>query len=325
MQYPFKTFNYNVDLRTSATVAALNSGIINSTDLLDVSSKLYRFRDDDGTQDNAIDSTVSFDPKFPEMTAVYSENANVSSARTYQQRIGDTMWNVEFSAWHYSWEGGENTKWDDSSFDGPFNCPDKCNSGQSYCSTPDFVFDYTDPINDQAFKLNLYADELFTMNQNNMDPGHIGCATDTVGSEGKLGKLEPLSATDFQENLVAKPFKLRESYYSCKPKRINAFFDALGVAQGNATLFVAVVVAFIMFFASRAGVVITAVAEAEIAENNKTFTEALKVNSLGKGDQLKEAHKKLQVAMKDFLAAEINAGGQKNHYYTDDNKFGMNV
>jgi hypothetical protein len=85
---------------------------------------------------------------------------------------------------------------------------------------------------------------------------------------------------------------------------MTAFFDALGIAQGNATLFVAVAVAFIMFFAGRAGIVATTVSDDEIAENSKTLAEALKFMKLGKVDQMTSAHKKLRVAIKAFLEAE---------------------
>jgi hypothetical protein len=154
-----------------------------------------------------MDISVSFDPKYPDMKAVYSDNQDPTG--TYQQRLGNTLWNVEFSAWDYSWQRKTDRKWDNPSFDGPFYCPDKCGETKSYCSTPSWVFDFEDPEHGQAFKLNLYAFELFTINRESMDPGHIGCAKDTVGSEGKLGYLEPTSASSrkviIRAHLIVQP------------------------------------------------------------------------------------------------------------------------
>jgi hypothetical protein len=303
--YPTESFNLQVDLSASATVAALNAGVMASTDLLSVADKLYIFKNDDTANDEGyLDYAVSFDPKYPDMTAVYSDIT--ASTKTYQQRIGYSLWNVQFSGWHYSWQGsGNNDKWDDSTFAGPYNCPSKCTTGAQYCSTPDFVFEYTQTGSTQTFKVNIYADEMFTINQDNMDPGHFGCKTSDTGSGNKLGLLEPTSADAFQANMnTVNPFKLTEDYFSCTPEPMTAFFDALGIAQGNATLFVAVAVAFIMFFAGRAGIVATTVSDDEIAENSKTLAEALKFMKLGKVDQMTSAHKKLRVAIKAFLEAE---------------------
>jgi len=43
MQYPTANFEFKVDLRTSTAIAALNAGIMNSSDLLDITDKVYTF------------------------------------------------------------------------------------------------------------------------------------------------------------------------------------------------------------------------------------------------------------------------------------------
>jgi hypothetical protein len=55
----------NVDLRTSATVVALNEGIMNETDVLIVAEKLYFYQTDDPAyqDDGYHDISVAYDPK----------------------------------------------------------------------------------------------------------------------------------------------------------------------------------------------------------------------------------------------------------------------
>ena len=102
--------------------------------------------------------------------------------------------------------------WVTPSYTGPYACPATCETSDKQCNSPDFVFSFTKTDDDtQSFKLRLYADELFTINLENMDPGKIGCATtQTPGSNGVLGQLEPTSTSVFKTNLDAKPFKLVE-------------------------------------------------------------------------------------------------------------------
>jgi hypothetical protein len=281
-------------LRASATVAALNAGVMSSDDLLEVSSNMYLFQTDDASGwDGKLGFIASFDPKFPDMAAVLVDNSTKSSTKKFQQRIGYSLWDVSFSAWYYSWEGtAGNSKWDDSSFTGPFRCPGPCSSSNRYCSTPDFVFEYSQSDSDQAFKVNLYADELFTINQGNMDPGYIGCATSTVGSGGKLGLLEPESAAAFQKNLQVKPFILTEDYFACTPKPMTAFFEALGIAQGNATIFLGLVIMLILFVANLAGITNSALSDDDVAATSRKFAEALHFTKVAdKNVLMNEAHK----------------------------------
>jgi len=311
-QYPTETFDFKVDLRASATVAALNEGVMSAEDLLEVSGNMYLFQTDDATEwDGKIGFIASFDPKFPDMAAVLVDNSTKSSTKKFQQRIGYSLWNVKFSAWYYSWEGTDgSSKWEDSSFAGPFRCPDPCASSNRYCSTPDFVFEYSQTGNDQAFKVNLYADELFTINRNNMDPGYIGCATSTIGSGGKLGLLEPESAAGFQKNLLVKPFVLTEDYFACTPKPMTAFFEALGIAQGNATIFFGLVVMFILLVANVAGVANSALSDDDVAATSRKFAEALHFTKVTDQNSLmNDAHKDLQATLKEFLSKDFSASG----------------
>jgi hypothetical protein len=297
-------------------VAALNAGVIAGTDLLDVADQLYLYKgDDDGGSgdDGYIDLKVSFDPKYPDMAQVLLDTATVGNTK-YQQRIGYSLWDVEFSGWLYDWQGSDATsdKWDTPTFTGPFQCPAKCETTVKFCNTPDFVFSYSQVGSDSAFKLNIYAAELFTMNLDNMDPGFFGCATNTVGSKGKLGHLDPVSTAAFASNLNAQPFKLVEDYFACTPIPVTAFFDSLGIANGNAGLFVAVTVALMMFIAGRVGMVKDSnVSPDEIAAKSQALAEAVKLFDSGDTGAFTAKHKDLQASLRGFLAADIVVAEKK--------------
>ena len=256
-------FELKVDLRTSATIAALNSGVMNSSDLLEVTDMMYFLSpydyDDDYEYDDNYYSyfyfgevthgentnyTVAFDPKYPEMSAVYYSNEEKMKSRKYVQRLGKTMWNVEYSGYYY----------DEAYYS---ICPEVCNGTYSSmsgaCSTPDYVFKYTELNSNNTFGLNLYSSEMYTINMGNMDLGRIGCATTTDGSDGNLGRMEPKSAAEFQANFNKNPFKLTENYYACTPEPADAFLDSVGIAQGNAALFLTLLMALISSCASIVG------------------------------------------------------------------------
>lgn len=208
MQYTTTDFELKLDLRTAATIASLNQGIMNPSDLLVLADTMYNF------YGGSVNYTVAFDPKFPKMSAVYYNNMVEVDSRKYVQRLGSTMWNVEFIGYYY----------EVNSYDGSATCPKACNvsviasdddiydDDYSYdpsgsCSIPDYVFKYTKfDDEDKTIYLNLYSGEIYTVNENRMDPGFIGCATTSVGSNGKLGYLEPKSATEFRDNLYQNPF-----------------------------------------------------------------------------------------------------------------------
>mmetsp|Transcript_34091 Transcript_34091/g.62334 ORF Transcript_34091/g.62334 Transcript_34091/m.62334 type:complete len:607 (-) Transcript_34091:350-2170(-) len=305
-KYPTESFNFDIDLRTAATVASLNAKIMSTNDLLTVTDIFYQFANDDAPE-TIPDFDVMFDPKFPNMKAVYQDTAGV-----YLARFGYTVWNVEFSGSYYNWvldvTDTTTNSWVTPSYTGPYACPSTCDTSAKQCNSPDFVFSFT-KYGDaaQSFKLHLYADELFTINLENMDPGKIGCATSkTLGSAGVLGQLEPTSTSAFETNLDAKPFKLTEAYFECVQEPTSAFFDALGIAQGNAALFVTISVLFIMFLANKVpGLVATMVSSDEIADNNQHFAEALKMIARGKPDELTDAHKELQALLKAFLSTDL--------------------
>jgi hypothetical protein len=171
------------------------------------------------------------------------------------------------------------------------------------------VLDYTQPSSDQAFRVSLYADQLDTLNQDNMDPGHIGCNTTTEGSGGILGLLEPESAEAFQNNIHEKPFKLTEDYFACTPKPMTAFFEALGIAQGNATICFGLAVMCILFVANMTGVANAALSDDDVGATSRKFAEALHfTKDEGKKDGLtNEGHKELQALLKAFLAKDFTA------------------
>jgi hypothetical protein len=168
------------------------------------------------------------------MAATVLDKTTETDNKVFQQRLGYTFWDVEFSGWYYAWEGPEpGNKWNSpATYTGPPHCPAECETSSvgSYCNAPDFVFAFSNSEGG-AFKVNLYGNELFTINFENLDPGHIGCATSTVGSRGELGYLEPSPPTAFVENLNTKPFKLTEEYLACTAEPVTAFFDSVGIAQ----------------------------------------------------------------------------------------------
>lgn len=312
-QYGTKNFEFKLDLRTSTTVAALNAGIINAADLLDVSDRFYYFPDGDDEY-VYVNFSTTFDPKYPDMSAIYYNNEDKANSRKFVQRLGGSLWSVEISGWYYSWSGSGGNSFGDSTFTGPYTCSEQCSTDASYCSTPDYVFVYsgldlnTYEDNGNSFSVNLYANEMFTINEGNMDPGRIGCATTTKGSDGKLGNMEPISAAAFQANLDATPFKLTEDYFACTPQPATAFFDSVGIAQGNSALFFTLVMAGFMFFASRAGFVETSEVNDEvIADNSKVLIEALQLSANGNHDSFSDKHKELQAAFKAFFAVNMGA------------------
>jgi hypothetical protein len=315
--YPTTSFDVNVDLRASATVAALNAGVIEGADLLTVSEKLYIYQTDDPAyaDDGYVNMEVAFDPKFPDMAAILLDKTTDPDNMVFQQRLGDTLWDVEFSGWYYAWSGpAPGSKWDNpSTYVGPSFCPASCETSGSYCNAPDFVFSFSQVGSDAAFKINLYANELFTINIDNMDPGHIGCATSTVGSGLKLGQLQPTSPTAFASNLDKKPFKLTEEYLACTPEPVTAFIDSVGIAQGNSALFVAITVAMIMAIASYFPGLLksSSVSNDEVSANNELIAEMVKAMTYGDVGALKPAHKDLQTTFKLFLAADIPLKGGK--------------
>lgn len=202
VDYPTEDFSMSVDLRAAATVAALNANAINSSDLLVVTDKWY-FTDDT----TVLDYKVYYDPKFPDMQAVYQDQTG-----KFFQRLGNTGWTVQFSGWFSHWKADNDNTWDTAGFTGPYKCPVACDSETvplgKPCNTPDWVFSFNDAATSNEFKLNLYSNEMLTLNLENMDPGLIGCATSTAGSGGVLGQLEPSSAAAFEANLDSQPFKL---------------------------------------------------------------------------------------------------------------------
>eukprot|EP00613_Pedinella_sp_CCMP2098_P062746 CAMPEP_0171983890 /NCGR_PEP_ID=MMETSP0993-20121228/273542_1 /TAXON_ID=483369 /ORGANISM="non described non described, Strain CCMP2098" /LENGTH=509 /DNA_ID=CAMNT_0012636689 /DNA_START=299 /DNA_END=1826 /DNA_ORIENTATION=- len=119
--YPTESFNFDIDLRTAATVASLNAKIMSTNDLLTVTDIFYPFANDDAPP-TIPDYDVMFDPKFPNMKAVYQDTAGV-----YLARFGDTVWNVEFSGSYYNWILDDNTNsWNNPSYTGPYACPSTC-------------------------------------------------------------------------------------------------------------------------------------------------------------------------------------------------------
>jgi len=98
VKYSTEAFNFDIDLRTAATVASLNAEIISAGDLLTVTDKFYPFQNDDAPS-TAPDSKVMFDPKFPNSKAVYYDTATDA----YAVRFGDTGWNVKFSGSYHNW------------------------------------------------------------------------------------------------------------------------------------------------------------------------------------------------------------------------------
>ena len=233
LDYPTAQFNLIVDLQTSMTVASLGAGVIDGTDLAEVNDQFYYF----GTTRNQtnINISVVFDPKFPDMQAI------LTVADVFFQRIGTSWWDVKFSGYYSSVVGPSNSTWNDPGFTGPFVCPASCNDEQlagAGCSSPDFILTYTELTGNASFMVNIYANEMYTINMGKMDPGSIGCSTGDKGSHhGKLGNLEPKSEKLFAKNIAVYPFKITESYYTCTPGAVNAFFDSVGIAQGNAGLF----------------------------------------------------------------------------------------
>lgn len=213
LAYPSETFNFKVDLRTSATVASLTASIMPASDLSPVADKLYLFPDDDAMS-FAIPYSVSFDPKYPNMQAIYTDSSTDPNQPTYLQRFGYSAWKVEFTHTYTSWIKNpmdqSTNRWETPAYAGPYACPDKCGTeGGAKCNSPDYVFEYTNmETPTQTFKVRLKVTELFTINLNNLDPGKIGCATTTDGSKGVLGQLEPVSAAAFEANLDKQPFKL---------------------------------------------------------------------------------------------------------------------
>ena len=86
---------------------------------------------------------------------------------------------------------------------------------------------------------------MFYINEQQMDIGRIGCSTASKGSGGVLGNMEPSSTDDFLARITygaasdgsynmepTAPFKLQEDYYKCLPKKMNAFFESLGIGMG---------------------------------------------------------------------------------------------
>jgi hypothetical protein len=61
-----------------------------------------------------------------------------------------------------------------------------------------------------------------------------------------------------------------------------------------------------MFFAHRIpGLVSTMVSDDEIADNNKSFAEALKMIASDKPEELTDKHKELQALLKAFLSKDL--------------------
>jgi len=299
-------------LHSSVTVAALNAEVINSSDLADMTTMSYIYHQYDDANwagaDVFVNYTLSFDPEFPDMAVLYASNSGQHNAQNYLQRIGDTLWDVDFSGFAYSWYGPNGDNWLDPTYTGPYYCPNACSSGaDNPCSMPDFVFKYTQQGTNRTFKIRLEGTEISTINEGKMDPGFIGCATSSSGSGGDLGLLEPTSAATFQTHLKHAPFRLEEDYFQCTSDPATAFFDSLGVAMGNAALFFTIFMLTVMYLAGRAGYVDTSVSDDDIAADCKTFVQALRFSAQNEQNLMSDKHRKLQEALQAFYTADLSS------------------
>mmetsp|Transcript_71756 Transcript_71756/g.144433 ORF Transcript_71756/g.144433 Transcript_71756/m.144433 type:complete len:178 (+) Transcript_71756:3-536(+) len=143
---------------------------------------------------------------------------------------------------------------------------------------------------------------MYTMNEGQLDPGGIGCATTTVGSQGALGKLE-LSAA-FSEILISgEPFKLAEVYFTCKPYVETTLIDQLGIASGNASLFYSIILVVMMWLAGKVpGMVRESIVDGkEVNETTLEFSEVVKLVSEGRADKLEDKHIALFLTIADAI------------------------
>ena len=299
-------------MHSSITVAALNAGVIDVSDLADMSTMSYIYHQYDdanwGDSDVFVNYTLSFDPEFPDMAVLYARNFGHLNSENYLQRIGDTLWDVDFSGFAYSWYGEDGNNWVDPTYTGPYYCPSQCSAGvNNPCSMPDFVFTYTQEGTNRTFKVRLEGTEISTINEGKMDPGFIGCATLTAGSGGDLGLLEPISNAAFQTHLKNAPFRLEEDYFQCTPEPITAFFDSLGVAMGNAALFFAIFMLSVMYLGSRSGYIDTSVSDDDVAADCKTLVQALRFSAQDEHFLMSDKHRQLQAALHTFYTVDLSS------------------
>lgn len=123
-----------------------------------------------------------------------------------------------------------------------------------------------------------------------------------AGSDGKLGNLEPESADAFQANILIKPFKLTENYFTCAADQSTAFSGSLGIAHGNAALFLALVMAVIFALASCLGCMKPSIVnDYDVEKNGKLLTEALYLSATDQHESFSHKHIDLQAAFRSFL------------------------
>lgn len=203
------------------------------------------------------------------------------------------------------------------------DCPAGCSATAEFCSIPDFIFSWLPGPTGGYSQIvaNVYSNEMFYLNKQQMDLGRIGCATTDTASGGVLGNLEPTSLANFMARLTfggdgsdttatGSPFKLQESYYKCLPQGSTVFFEALGIGMGNAGLFyeVAVLMA-VLILAAIPGMMNLHVEESDVDQTGVLLAEVI---SLAKKDEtpkfdddqkemLASLHKAISVVLKPRL------------------------
>jgi len=304
--YPTKDFDVIIDIRSSLTVAALNLGIIKSSDLDEVSNSLYFFLSDD---DRPV--KVMYDPKFQTMGEVYIDQTSGQAL----QRLGNYAFIPTFYGALYSESRHLGTESNPN-----YQCPNDCESFSTFCSAPSFQFEFKSPTNGaiadlyalynippQLLGIDVFSTELYVLNNAKMDPGRIACKSTQVGSGGKLGNLDPISATAFLQAITKnKPFKLAENYFFCYPDKLTTMFNSFGIAEGNASLFFALLALVVIFVLGYFQFLDPTVQQTTVLDGT-LLIEIVKVTDAG-GD-LPERHKDFLATLRLVLN---NEGGTSN-------------
>jgi hypothetical protein len=163
-----------------------------------------------------------------------------------------------------------------------------------------------------AFGMDAYTNEMYILNDAQLDPGRIACKTTQVGSKGKLGNLEPISSSDFLAALESsKPFKLAESYFFCYPNKVMTFVESFGIAQGNASMLFSFLLMCVILSLSATKMLHVTVTQSYLDDTMMLLAEVIKIGHIG--GELRDEHKEVIAALNKVVAAAAVQQRQPAH------------